>query len=147
MSLETAIDRLRLAEADWTEALDAHVYAEPNPAFAERLRAMADAADRQHQAFEYAANERLDWDPLPHEPEGRPAPYELSVDSGRIGPPHLWQRFDRAFAAWDRSLEGTSIPEIARGFGALAAICRELADAVDVARPPIPVPGSGRKSA
>lgn len=140
MSLEAAIDRLRLAEADWTEALDAHIYAEPNPAFAHRLRAMADAADRQREAFEYAAKERLAWDPLPPEPGGRPAPYELSADSGRVGPAELWERFDRAFAEWDRSLEGSSIPEIARGFGVLAAITRELADAVDGARRVTPVP-------
>ncbi len=134
MSLEGAIDRLRLAEADWTEALDAHVYAEPNPAFAERLREMAAAAARQREAFEYAAKERLAWDPLPHEPEGRPAPYELSPDSGRVGPEELWERFDRAFAAWDRSLEGTSIPDIAKGFGSLAGVLRELADAIDAER-------------
>jgi hypothetical protein len=134
MSLEAAIDRLRLAEADWTDALDAHLYAEPNPEFAQRLRVMADAAQRQQAAFEYAANERLAWDPLPHEPEGRPAPHELSPDSGRVGPPELWERFDQAFVAWDRSLEQTSIAEIAREFGELAAAARELADAVDLER-------------
>lgn len=147
MSLEGAIDRLRLAEADWTDALDAHVYAEPNPTFAARLRAMAAAADRQREAFDYAATERLAWDPLPHEPDGRPAPYELSPDSGRVGPADLWERFDRAFAVWDRSLEGASIPAIAKGFGALADAARELADAIDAERGPIPVPGSDRQSA
>jgi hypothetical protein len=134
MSLEAAIDRLRLAEADWTDALDAHLYAEPNPGFAQRLRAIAEAAERQQAAFEYAADERLAWDPLPHEPEGRPAPHELSPDSGRVGPNELWERFDRAFVAWDRSLEQTSIAEIAREFGELAAAARELADAVDLER-------------
>jgi hypothetical protein len=134
MSLEGAIDRLRLAEADWTEALDAHLYAEPNREFARRLRAMAAASERQQAAFEYAAGERLAWDPLPHEPEGRPAPYELSPDSGRVGPRALWQRFDRAFAAWDRSLEQTDITRIASRFGDLAAVCRELADAIDAER-------------
>jgi hypothetical protein len=138
MSLEGAIDRLRLAEADWTDALDAHLYAEPNPGFAHRLRAMADAAQRQQAAFEYAAGERLAWDPLPHEPEGRPAPHELSLDSGRVGPSELWERFDRVFVAWDRSLEQTSIAEIAQRFGELAAACRELADAVDLERGVIP---------
>jgi hypothetical protein len=147
MSLEGAIDRLRLAEADWTDALDAHVYAEPNPEFAERLRAMAAAADRQREAFEYAATERLAWDPLPHEPEGRPAPYELSPDSGRIGPRDLWERFDRAFAVWDRSLEDASIPAIAKAFGALADAARELADAIDAERAEPRVPGSARRSA
>ena len=146
MTLEKAIDRLRLAEADWTEALDAHLYAEPNPGFAERLRAMADASERQQAAFEYAAGERLAWDPLPREPEGRPAPHELSPDSGRVGPRELWARFDRAFAAWDRSLEGSSISEIARCFGELAAIARELADAIDAERGVIPVEPQVRKT-
>jgi hypothetical protein len=134
VTLEGAIDRLRLAEADWTEALDAHIYAEPNAQFAQRLRAFARAADRQREAFAYGASERLEWDPLPHEPGGRPAPYELSPDSGRVGPAELWERFDRAFAAWDRSLEGTSITEISACFGELAAIAEELAEAVDALR-------------
>jgi hypothetical protein len=108
---------------------------------------MAAAAARQQQAFEYAANERLAWDPLPHEPEGRPAPYELSTDSGRIGPPELWERFDRAFTAWDRSLEGTSIPDIAKGFAALADATRQLADAVDAMRGTGQLPDSRRASA
>ncbi|MGO9791717.1 MAG: hypothetical protein ACLP8S_20105 [Solirubrobacteraceae bacterium] len=73
-------------------------------------------------------------DPLPHEPGGRPAPYELSADSGRVGPTELWGRFDDAFAAWDRSLEGTSIATIAERFGELAATARALADAVDTQR-------------
>lgn len=147
MSLEGAIDRLRLAEADWTDALDAHLYAEPNPGFAERLRAMAEAAEKQQAAFEYAAGERLAWDPLPHEPEGRPAPHELSPDSGRVGPPELWDRFDRAFREWDRSLEGTSIAEIGRRFGELASAARELADAIDVERGVKPGKSAARRTA
>ncbi len=148
MSLEGAIDRLRLAEADWTEALDAHIYAEPNALFAKRLRAFAEAADRQREAFEYGANERLAWDPLPHEPDGRPAPCELSPDSGRVGPAELWERFDRAFAEWDRSLEGSSMPEIARCFGDLAAAANELADAVDRERGVAPgAAGASRQTA
>jgi len=131
MSLEAAIDRLRLAEATWTDALNAHILAEPNPEFAERLREFADAAEEQQKAFAYAASERLAWNPLPPEPGGRPAPYELSADRGRVGPAALWARFDRSFAAWDKSLEGTSIPAIAQRFGELAAIARELAHAVD----------------
>lgn len=141
MTLASAIDRLRLAEADWTEALDAHIYAEPNPEFARRLRAFADASDRQREAFQYAAEEGLGWKAVPHEPGGRPAPYELSAGSGRVGPAGLWDRFDRAFAAWDRSLEGTDIRQIAAGFAELAAIARELADAVDDQRAGAPAGG------
>jgi hypothetical protein len=58
----------------------------------------------------------------------------LSADSGRVGPTELWGRFDDAFAAWDRSLEGTSIATIAERFGELAATARALADAVDTQR-------------
>jgi hypothetical protein len=134
MSLEKAIDQLRLAEADWTDALDAHVYAPPDPGFQARLRSIADAAEKQQTAFEYASGERLAWEPIPHDPEGRPVPHELSPDSGRVGPVDLWRRFDRAFSAWDRSLEGTSIPEIARWFAELAASARQLADAIDAER-------------
>ena len=115
MSLEGAIDRLRLAESAWTEALDAHIYAEPNPGFADRLRAIADASEQQQQAFECAAQERLAWNPLPHHPGGRPAPYELSVDSGRVGPAQLWERFDRAFAASGFSWRAPASPRSPAG--------------------------------
>lgn len=121
---------MRLADADWADALDAHVLAEPNSAFAGRLRAFAAASRRQQEALEYSANERLEWNPLPSTPE-RPPPYELSSESGRVGPPALWKRFDEAYARWDKALEGRSMSAIAEGFGALADATEELADAVD----------------
>jgi hypothetical protein len=124
------MELLRLAEADWTEALDAHIYAEPNPAFAQRLRAYAEASRRQQQAFEYAGQERLEWNPLPPTPE-RPPPYELSPESGRVGPPELWARFDEAYARWDKALEGRSMTAIAEGFGEMAQAAEILADAVE----------------
>jgi hypothetical protein len=133
LTLDRAVELLRLAEADWTEALDAHIYAEPNPEFAERLRAFAEASRRQQEAFDYAANERLEWNPLPPTPERAP-PYELSPDSGRVGPEPLWERFDAAYDRWDRALEGRSMIAIAEGFGAMAATAEQLALAVDGVR-------------
>ena len=130
MTLAKASDLLRLAEADWSDAVDAHILAEPNPEFADRLRQFAAAAERQREAMEYAHQEGFEWDPLPSSPP-RPAPYELSAGSGRVGPPELWRRFDAAYARWDRSLEQRSLQVVADGFAQVAETIAELADAVD----------------
>jgi hypothetical protein len=130
VSITRASDLLRLAEADWTEAVDAHILAEPNPQFAERLRYFAAAAERQRDAMEYAHQAGFAWDPLPSSPP-RPAPYELSAGSGRVGPAAMWRRFDAAYARWDRALEQSSLQVVADGFAQVAEVAAELAEAVD----------------
>jgi hypothetical protein len=124
------MELLRLAEADWADALDAHIHAPPDPGFADRLDAFAAASRRQQEAFAYAARERLEWNPLPPTPV-RPPPHELCRESGRVGPAELWKQFDEAHARWDQALEQRSLAAIAEGFGEMAAAAELLADAVD----------------
>jgi hypothetical protein len=130
MSIDRASDLLRLAQADWAEALDAHILAEPNPNFAGRLRDFAAAADRQGEAMAYAHEIGYEWDPLPSRRDHEP-PYELSRRSGRIGPTELWTKFDAAYTRWDQSLEQRSLAEVAAGFAEISGAANALADAVE----------------
>ena len=60
----------------------------------------------------------------------RPAPPELRPDSGRRGPSELWAKFDTDWEDLGKALEGISLPAVARAFGELATVLRQLATAV-----------------
>ena len=134
MSADAVVERAEDAAQRWRAALRAHQFAAPDEGFGERLAQLANAAEEQESAFRAADREGLSARPVPGARDAIQAPPELRPDSGRRGPVELWERFDRAFAAWDRSLEDTDIRKIADGFSELAAIARELAVAVDVQR-------------
>jgi len=52
-------------------------------------------------------------------------------DSGRRGPTNLWASFDTAWQDLGKALEGISLPAVARAFGELATISRQLSAAVE----------------
>jgi hypothetical protein len=132
MTLDRAMNQLRVAEGSFQHAIKQHRTAPPDPGYPRRLRDLADACEQQQIAYDYAAKqEGLGWTPLA--PAKRPAPHELSPESGRPGPPELWQEFDQAIEDLSRSLEGISIPAIARAFGELSGAARSLSVAVAVA--------------
>jgi hypothetical protein len=124
MTLERAMSQLRLAEGSWQHALKQHRTAPPDAGYSRRLRELADACEQQQIAYDYGASQGLGWTPLP--PAKRPAPHELTPESGRPGPPELWQEFDQAIEDLSRALEGISIPAIARAFGEISRAARAL---------------------
>lgn len=69
-------------------------------------------------------------DGSPSLPLGRPPPPELRADSGRRGPTELWETFDVAWEDLSKALEGISLPAVARAFGELATIARQMSAAV-----------------
>jgi hypothetical protein len=129
MSAERAVTQLRAAETRWTSALRQHRLAPPDEGFSRRLRDFADACEQQQTAYAYAAQAGLGWDPLPPASERRP-PAELLPDSGRRGPAELWARFDDAIEQLNTALQGISLQAIARVFGELADVARQLSVAV-----------------
>jgi hypothetical protein len=129
MSAERAITQLRSAETRWTSALRQHRLAPPDADFSRRLRDFADACEQQQAAFSYAAQAGLGWDPLPPASARRP-PYELTPESGRRGPEALWEQFDETIDRLNIALQGVSLQAIARVFGELSEISRQLATAV-----------------
>lgn len=57
-------------------------------------------------------------------------PYELRPGTGRRGLADLWERLDAAVIAPNRGLGGADAAAVADGFGELAQVAGELADAV-----------------
>ncbi|MGH2869072.1 MAG: hypothetical protein ACRDNK_16120 [Solirubrobacteraceae bacterium] len=128
MSVERAINNMNAADHTWRAALRQHRLAPPDDHFPRRLRDFADACESQQIAGDYAAQEGLGWEPMP--PARRLPPPELRPDSGRRGPTELWSRFDAAWEDLGKSLEGISLPAVARAFGELATVSRQLATVV-----------------
>ena len=129
MSAERAITQLRASEGRWTSALREHRLAPPDADFSRRLRDFADACEQQQAAFSYAAQAGLGWDPLPPATARRP-PHELTPESGRRGPQELWEQFDETIDRLNVALQGVSLQAIARVFGELSEIARQLSVAV-----------------
>ena len=129
MSADRALTQLRAADTRWSSALRQHRLAPPDEGFSRRLRDFADACEQQQAAYSYAAQAGLGWDPLPAAAARRP-PHELLPDSGRRGPAELWARFDDTIDQLNVALQGVSLLAIARVFGELADIARQLSVAV-----------------
>ena len=129
MSVERAINNMNAADHTWRAALRQHRLAPPDDGFSRRLKDFADACESQQISCDYAAQEGLGWEPMPA--ARRPAPPELRPDSGRRGPSELWAKFDTDWEDLGKALEGISLPAVARAFGELATISRQLSVAVD----------------
>jgi hypothetical protein len=120
---------VRQAGSDWADAMRAHKLAPPDPAFARRLRALADAAGREQVAWEHAHAAGLQWRPVPGAERAQP-PYELRPGTGRRGPHDLWARFDAAVAELNRAITGSNAAVVADAFGELSQAANGLAEAV-----------------
>ncbi len=121
---------VRHASGAWADAMRTHKLAPPDAGFAQRLRALAEAAGREQVAWEHAHAAGLSWRPVPGAENAEP-PYELRPGTGRRGPSELWDRFDAAVASLNRAIAGTSAADVADGFGELGEVAAALADAVE----------------
>ncbi len=120
---------VRHASNAWAEAMRAHKLAPPDAGFANRLRDLAAAAEREQITWEHAHAAGLLWRPVPGA-EGAEPPYELRPGTGRRGPVELWERFDRAVAGLNRAITSTNAADVADAFGEMAAAAGGLAEAV-----------------
>ena len=120
---------VRLAAANWAEAMRAHKLAPPDHDFAARLRNLAKAAEAEQVAWEHAHAAGLMWRPVPGAENSAP-PYELRPGTGRRGPAALWARFDEAVATLNGAITGSNSARVADGFGEMAAAAGALADAI-----------------
>ncbi len=126
-----AIEQVQLADQRWSDALEASVEAPPDLDFAQRLRAIANAAEQEAAALRHADGLGLAHRPHPGA-RNMQLSYELRPGAGsRRGPVQLWERFDRAVAELGEALEGVALSAIARAFGELSEIARELADEIE----------------
>jgi hypothetical protein len=120
---------VRHASTAWAEAMREHKLAPPDADFANRLRGLAAAAEREQVTWEHAHGAGLMWRPVPGAEDAEP-PYELRPGTGRRGPSELWERFDAAVGGLNRSITGTSAADVADSFGEIAEAANALAEAV-----------------
>jgi hypothetical protein len=107
----------------------AHKLAPPDPGFAARLSALAQAAATEQVAWEHANAAGFHWRPIP-EAQGAEPPYELRPGTGRRGPEELWSRFDASVSALNSAITGSDAAAVADAFGELSEAAGQLADAV-----------------
>src|SRR5205823_11346420 len=106
-----------------------HKLAPPDLNFANRLRALANAAADEQVAWEHAHAAGLLWRRVPGAEQAQP-PYELRPGTGRRGPEPLWQRFDDAVQTLNRAITGSDAASVADAFGEISEAAAALADAV-----------------
>jgi hypothetical protein len=122
-----ALEQVQLADQRWGDALEASVEAPPDYGFAQRVRAIANAAEQEAAALRHA-----DMLGLAHRPHPGARNMQLSHElrpgaRSRPGPPDTWERFDATVAELGEALEGVALSAIARAFGELSDVARELA--------------------
>jgi hypothetical protein len=126
-----AVEQVQLADQRWGDALEASVEAPPDHGFALRVRAIANAAEQEAAALRHA-----DVLGLAHRPHPGARNMQLSHElrpgaASRRGPLDQWERFDGAVAELGEALEGVALSAIARAFGQLSDIARELAGEIE----------------
>jgi hypothetical protein len=126
-----ALEQVQLADERWGDALEASVEAAPDHGFAHRVRGIANAAEQEAAALRHA-----DQLGLAHRPHPGARNMQLSHElrpgaRSRRGPIDLWERFDAAVAELGEALEGVALSAIARAFGALSDVARELATEIE----------------
>jgi excisionase family DNA binding protein len=141
--LLAAAQALQEADRLWAEAQAASDNPPPDPGFGSRVRALAEACERQAKSLKDAADvPGLIWTP---EPDAREMvlSYELRPGATRPGPARLWQRFDSAVQLLGIAKEGMTMSLVAAGYAEVAAVMHEIADALEAQDSP----GRRRKSA
>ena len=126
-----ALEQVQLADVRWGEALEASDEAPPDLGFAQRVRAIAKAAEQEAAALRHA-----DLVGLAHRPRPGARNMQLSHElrpgaRSRRGPEELWERFDAAVAELGEALEGVALSAIARAFGELSEIAFELSAEIE----------------
>ncbi len=129
--MHAAVKELQAAAAIWDAALDASENAPPDPGFIGRLRAIADAAERQTEALDRA---RLipgfTWKPVP-DAENMILSNELRPGANRPGPDHLWDSFDFTVDRLALAMEGNDASLVHIVYLELAMVLRDIIEALE----------------
>ncbi len=126
-----AVEQVQVADERWGAALEASAEAPPDLGFAQRVRGIANAAEQEAAALRYADMVGLGKRPYAG---GRNMwlSYELRPGArSRRGPRELWDRFDQAVADLGEAFEGVALSAVARAFGDLSEVARELAGEIE----------------
>jgi hypothetical protein len=135
--MRAAIKELQEAGAVWDVALDASENAPPDPGFVGRLRAIAEAAERQRDALDRAqVIPGFTWKPVP-DTENMILSNELRPGANRLGPELLWDSFDLTVDRLALAMEGNYASLVYDDYRELACVLREIIETLEpsAARP------------
>ncbi|MGO9961029.1 MAG: hypothetical protein ACLP50_34480 [Solirubrobacteraceae bacterium] len=129
--MRAAVKDLQDAGAVWDAALDASENAPPDPGFVGRLRAIAEAAERQQEALGRARLiPAFMWKPVP-DAENMVLSHELRPGGNRPGPEHLWQSFDRTVDRLALAMEGNVASFVYDEYMELGIVLRKIVAALE----------------
>jgi excisionase family DNA binding protein len=129
--MRAAVKELQDAGAVWDRALEASENAPPDPGFIDRLRAIAAAAERQHEALERAGGiPGYSWKPVP-DAEDMVLSNELRPGGNRPGPEHLWNSFDLTVDRLALAMEGNVDSMVSIEYMELGLVLREIIKALE----------------
>ncbi len=126
--MQEIVEQLQLAHELWNSAQAASDNPPPDPGFPHRVRALADACERQASSFGRAASvQGFSWTPLPDQ-RHMILSHELRPGANRPGPARLWQEFDRAVQRLGIAMEGWIMHAVALQYRDLATVMHEIVD-------------------
>jgi excisionase family DNA binding protein len=129
--MRAAVKELQDAGAVWDRALEASENAPPDPGFIDRLRAIAAAAERQHEALERAGSiPGYSWKPVP-DAEDMVLSNELRPGGNRPGPERLWASFDLTVDRLALAMEGNVDSMVSIEYMELGLVLREIIKALE----------------
>jgi excisionase family DNA binding protein len=129
--MHAAVKELQEAGAVWDAALDASGNAPPDPGFVDRLRAIAEAAERQRDALGRAGKiPGFTWKPVP-DAEDMILSNELRPGANRPGPDLLWDFFDRTVDRLALAMEGNYAGLVYEEYRELSSVLHQIIDALE----------------
>jgi excisionase family DNA binding protein len=128
--MQAIIEDLQQADEAWDGAQAASENAPPDPGFPPRVRALANACERQGESLATAARiQGFSWTPRPNQ-RHMILSHELRSGANRPGPPSLWDEFDRAVQRLGIAMEGSVMYIVAFQYRDLAVVMHRIADAL-----------------
>lgn len=129
--MHAAVKDLQAAGAVWDAALDASENAPPDPGFVNRLRGIAEAAERQRDALSRAQMiPGFTWKPVP-DAEDMILSNELRPGANRPAPRDLWDFFDRTVDRLALAMEGSYAGLVCDEYRELSSVLGQIIDALD----------------
>jgi excisionase family DNA binding protein len=129
--IRAAIKAMQEAEAVFETAVEASDNAPPDPGFARRVRAVAQASLQQAEALNEASLiPGFRWTPV-SDPQPVIRSHELRPGGNRPGPPHKWRSYDMAVERLSIAAQGNVISLVADEFREIGTVLGEIAEELE----------------
>lgn len=127
-AIRDAIKGMQEAEVVFDQAVQASDNAPPDPGFADRVRAVAEASLQRSAALGAAARiPGFRWTPI-SDPIAPIRSHELRPGGNRPGPPAAWQQYDMAVERLTIAVQGNLLDLVADEFREIGWALNEIAD-------------------